>query len=453
MIKNIFRTLLFSLLLVTQIIFAAPSNSTSQFLTISDIHFNPFYTCDPDASSCEVVNKLRAAPASEWKQILTQYDTLSPVYHSDANFVLFESALDEAKKQAELNHAQYVLLLGDLLAHDYKTIYQQYSGDQTEEGIQSFVNKSMTFIMDEFNQHFPALDVYTVVGNNDTYADHYVSEPQFYVNMTPIWSAGIKDKNAKAQMEKTFADGGYYAVDILKQNIRLIVLNTTFFSQLTQSPLSDGEKELSWLQQELTQAATKNQQVFIALHIAPGVDVYKTVKGQEMIELWKPQLTKRFLEQVTANKQEINGIFAGHAHTDWFQLIPMSEVPITSTPAISPQFGNNPGFKIYSYNMNSQSLQDFVTYFYSLDGDKQWNKEYDFNEKYQPTCLGCPIVNGMKLIQKTGALADYFKFYFAVSTNSQPITKKNKWLPYYWCAIWNISEADYSHCVKGNKFN
>ncbi len=68
---------------------------------------------------------------------------------------------------------------------------------------------------------------------------------------------------------------------------------------------------------------------------------------------------------------------------DHFRLIfdkshnPLAYVHIT--PAISPEFGNNPGFQVLTYDAGSFSVADFDTYYY--DG-AAWREEYDFDTTY-----------------------------------------------------------------------
>lgn len=447
--------LFFIAIFFSTISFANTSNqhASSTFLTIADIHFSPFYTCKGMPLSCAIVDKLRKAPASEWKNIFVQYDRQNPVYGKETGFTLLESGLAEFKKQAIKNHVQFVLVLGDLLAHNYKIMYQFYTGDISAEGAQSFVDKTMKFIMSELQRTFSNLDVYTVIGNNDAYAKHYVFEPQFYKNMAPIWEQVIKDKKSKIKMQQMFSRGGYYSLDIPRQkNLRLIVLNTTLFARLTKEANVEAQNQLAWLHAELASLSSNHQKALIALHIPSGVDIYKTIKQGEVIEFWHDQYTKRFLAELKQYASSIIGVFPGHVHADWFQVLKSTDaskaVLVTATPAISPQYGNNPGFKIYRYGTRSLLLEDYVTYFYPLDSKyKQWQVEYDFNKIYQPHCHHCKIVDGMNLIHSTGELANKYKKFYAVGQNAQPITRNNKW-KLYWCAIPNIVASEYMACVK-----
>ncbi len=428
---------------------AAEQEKSARFISVSDIHFNPFYTCETTKNTCPIIDILQNTPSSKWKTVFLNNDKKDPAYEQDNGYVLFASTLNQLKIQTSISHPKFVLLLGDLLAHDFKQAYEKYTNDYSTEGVRSFINKTMEFITDELNHAMPGVDIYPVVGNNDTYAEHYVSEAIFYQKMAPIWSQLIKHNTLRKAMESDFSKNGYYALTIPMQHpIRLIALNTTLFSTFSVGTAAEAKAQMEWLQQELELTVTHHQNALIALHIAAGIDIYKTIKTNEVIPMWKTTYTREFEQLLKTYSPYIVGVFPGHLHTDWFQSV--YSVIVSATPSISPLFGNNPGFKIYDYDTRHLILQDFKTLLYDLDGDKAWSEEYDFNKIYQPNCHDCQLIDGMKLIQQTGDLSDHYKLFYALKRNAQPITTQNKWLPYYWCAIWNISAIDYSNCLTQN---
>jgi sphingomyelin phosphodiesterase acid-like 3 len=109
------------------------------------------------------------------------------------------------------------------------------------------------------------------------------------------------------------------------------------------------------LRNELTSAKNHHQQVIIAMHIPPGIDVYATLKLRlfRLVSLWKQNYTQQFENVLAQFAPEVSGVLAGHLHSDWSQVITLqnkAEIPISGTTSISPIFGNNPGFKIYTYS-------------------------------------------------------------------------------------------------------
>jgi sphingomyelin phosphodiesterase acid-like 3 len=426
--RPIFTALLMAYFLIINLI-TVPSFAASHFLALADIHFDPLYTCHY-VTPCPLAKKLQQAPANQWPALFAAYDVGTQAYGQDTNYPLLITSLTAAQMAADANGAQFVLVLGDFLVHDFRGYYKQYTHDKTRAGFQAFVKKTLEFLTLELNKTFPTTNVYAVVGNNDTYQYDYVSDPngEFFKDMSMIWSSLIKNKTSRLGLQQDFPPGGYYAVDIPgESNFRLIVLNTVLFSDKAYGKGINqaANAELDWLHNQLERVKAKNQQALIAMHIPMGIDVDVTLNIHlTLIEFWERQYTSRFKAELQQFSPEIAGILAGHLHSDWFQRLKVSnanDIPQSCTPSISPIFGNNPGFKIYRYSPQTLSLNDYLTYYDPLSANKAWGQEYDFNPIYQSNCRACPIAN------------------------SQPIT--NKWVPYYWCAIHETGASEYSNCM------
>jgi sphingomyelin phosphodiesterase acid-like 3 len=425
------------------------------FLTLADIHFDPFVNCyDKGEKSCELIQLLRNAPAAKWPQILRENEKELSAYRQDSNYLLISSALTDARKNADSNHVKFILILGDFIGHDFRKYYQKYSGDQSYYGYQSFVRKSYEFISQQLGEAFPNQDIYVVVGNNDSYEKDYYTSPNslFFTETGFLWSKLIKNKNANI-MRASYNKAGYYAVDLpgTDNQLRLIALNTVLFSTNARGKRiqNAANVELDWLHDQLALAKANHQKVLIAMHIPAGIDVYATlrIKLFTLIELWKKPYLERFEAELRQYAEQIAGIFAGHLHSDWFQILTFDqqEIPISGTPAISPIFGNNPGYKIYHYSLLTHQLKDYETFYYPLAESKAWALEYDFNQIYQATCKECQLAAGMKLLGKEGGLAEKYKQFYAVGTDSQPIS--TEYIPYYWCAVHEINATDYKICT------
>lgn len=432
------------------------TDTTTRFLTIADIHFQPFTTC-ADTIPCPVIENLRRASISQWDEILASYDKQTPKYKQDTNYSLLVSALAEFKNAAEVEHASFALVLGDFLGHNFKNYFTQYSSDKSPTAYRAFVRKTMLFLNNKFAKALPGLDIYPVIGNNDSYQEDYTSDPygDFFNDMASIWSRLIHNRPNQLAMYDEFPIAGYYAADIPQQpELRLIVLNSVLFSSKAQGNDIDEAAltELNWLHGQLQHATLKHQKVIIALHIPPGIDIYASLVENpfSIVELWQSKYTQRFQAELQQFASNILVILPAHLHMDWFQILSSGytgKIPLSGTPAISPIVGNNPAFKAYQYSTNPARLDNFVTYFYSINNQK-WDKEYNFNDIYQPNCHNCQVIEGMKQIQQTGDLSEYYKAYYSVSTIS-PIS--NKWLPYYWCQIQAIQALEYRTCVAQNR--
>lgn len=411
-----------------------------QFLTVTDLHFNPYATCSSTVTPCVTLEKLNQAPAKQWESILAMDDTQFPAYKQDTNYLLLKSALTALNKTAVEKNISTVLVLGDYLSHDFRKNYELYANDKTPEAYQAFVKKTLTFLSLEIAKTFPTEDVYMTVGNNDSYQDDYIMQPKgdFFNDMATTWSALIKNKKNKHRMQHKFSVGGYYAVN-LPAHVRLIVLNSVLFSQKTKDVDEAARDELTWLQHQLSVAHRHNKKVLIALHVPVGIDVFASLRNNPyaVTTLWKPEYASLFLAELQQYAGDVMAILPGHFHMDLFQII-NGEIPVSFTPAISPLFGNNPAFKVFTYDRNT--ILNSATWAYGMT-TQQWSEEYQFNTVYHASRL----IDGMSLLQAQGDAANNYVNYFSVGTASQPIT--TKWLPYYWCNVHAITPEEYGSCV------
>jgi sphingomyelin phosphodiesterase acid-like 3 len=447
--------MLLRILLSISLIFSlhcAYAHSTQQFISIADIHFDPFLTCK--SKPCPLIKKMQSEPPEAWPHLLSKEDHSVTQYKKDANYSILNSALISA--QQEGSQAQFLLVLGDMLAHNYQKKYRQYANDSSKEGYQSFVKKTFQFLVNELNRLFPNKDIFYVVGNNDSYQGDYVLKPggEFFHDMAAIYLSSIKTNMQKAHFVSQFSKAGYYALSFPQQpNFKLIVLNSVLFSTSNRGEniRNTALEQLSWLHDQLNQAAKNDQRVIIAMHIPVGIDVYTTLFNPlHIVEFWKSEYAQQFLQEIAQYSPFISVVLTGHLHADTFQIVPLkrNSIPFIGTPSISPIFGNNPAYKIYSYSSSNLQLTNFVTYYYDLDANnKNWQKEYDFDEVYRLKQNAATVIQGIEKIGPEGELAEKYKHFYSVKTNSQPITRFNQWLPNYWCGIWALTPEKYKACL------
>jgi sphingomyelin phosphodiesterase acid-like 3 len=440
---------------------AAQARATAKFLTIADVHFTPFASCTTvKLGACQLITQLRQAEYPEWERVLTQATSQQLIKpRLDTNYVLLKSSLQEIKATIKAEHPRFILLLGDVLAHHFREQYILYSHDTSMAGYRSFVKKTLQFLTAEIQQAAPDIDVYPVLGNNDSYNGDYHILPQgdFLQDTTNTWAALIKNTKNQQRFRKDFPAAGYYAVDVPNgKNQRIIILDTVLFSSHAKKTVVEqaAQAQLVWLHEQLKQAASQQQKVWIAYHIPDGIDVFKAIKKLRngIVEFWRPEYSQALQAELRAFPGVVTAILPGHIHMDSFQILTLDkthQIPISITPSISPIFGNNPGFKVYSYDTATLQLKDFETYFYPLDNQPQgWHKEYHFNQVFQANCKSCELVKGMQMLQPANELAKYFKDFYAVGNNAQPITRAHDWLPYYWCGIHSLSRLAYVNCIK-----
>ena len=325
-------------------------------------------------------------------------------------------------------------------------------------------------------RRFPNTSVYPALGNNDSYCGDYQIEPsgQFLRATAKTWKGFLKNRSNSASFVRTFPMSGSYSIIApSNRSHRLIVLNNTFFSINYKNTCGDqtadpGSDEIKWLEVELQKAAAAKEKVWLVYHIPPGIDVFSTLLRQkqasadqtpQVIPFWQPAYNQKFINLVTQYSPTIVGSFAGHMHMDTFELIQSANQNAVSfvhiTPAISPLFGNNPAFELFSYNRQSFALKDYTAYYLDLssaaaqtNAPMKWQKEYSFIESYgqpifAPSTLQA-VRNGMPANQ-SGYRTKY-ETYYNVSNRASPVVDPNNWRA-YWCGMTNLTEAQYRSCI------
>lgn len=458
--KFLYSTLLALFLLMIGVCHAA------YFLSISDVHFDPFATCETQNTNdvCPIVTALMAAEVNQWPAVFEQYSSKKLAgYGTDTNYALLLSSLAEMRMLNDHYHPQFMLLIGDYLAHNFQQKYMLYSGNTSQQGYQSFVKKTMQFLTDEFHATLPTLPIYPVIGNNDSYRGDYISDPNgaFYRDTADAWLVFFANPINRLKFLQNFRYAGYYAVmPTSNSQARVLILNSVLFSMHAKGEnIADAaEAQLSWLHQQLSQAQSLRQSVWLVFHIPVGIDAYNTSMTGTTTSFWQMPYTQTFLSLVNQYSSTITGIFTSHLHMDGFELLNSSAGATLDsfTPSIAPSSGNNPGIKVFQYNHLSFVLNDFITYYLPLDNastdtNKQsWQQLYDFNAIFQPQCQQCLLINGMHQLQKNNSLVSRFVQYFAVGTSTEPISKPVNW-PYYWCSISHFTVSDFQKCV--DEFN
>src|SRR5437762_1021033 len=128
--KHIYKNLMGLIsLIVCQVVFAsAPTleaKQTQNFMSIADIHFDPYSSCDVLAVQvCPIIKKLQLATPEQWDGIFSKYDSnkVSRFGH-DTNYALLKSTLTEIQQVDKKENPGFTVILGDFLAHHFREKY------------------------------------------------------------------------------------------------------------------------------------------------------------------------------------------------------------------------------------------------------------------------------------------------------------------------------------------
>lgn len=357
------------------------------FLTVADIHFDPFISCEKAPRPCPLLDSLEKANYKEWDSIFEKSGNqqLSEIYQ-DTNYALLKSTLDQLKYVYEQNHPDFVLVLGDFLAHKFDSKFRHFSRDRSRTAYRSFIKKTMAYLAYKLRNTFPNDDIYPVIGNNDSYTGDYSVIPNgaFLKDTGFIWSELILNKENRQSFLETFSNAGYYIVTVPNQpDHKIIILNSVIFSD---NPKSKSQKkaaseQLEWLQDELADIKETKNKVMVAFHIPVSFDMFPGVKSDFAAkEFWEPIYIHEFENDLKQNSFNIVSILPAHIHIEVKSRIILkqfADVPVDFTPSISPIFGNDPGFKLFTYDPDSFQIKTIHTYYFPLrDSQPDWHKEY-----------------------------------------------------------------------------
>ena len=415
------------------------------FLSISDIHYDPF--ADPS-----LVAQLEAADVSQWQAIFATSDAKTfSTYGNDINEPLFRSAIAEMK--ARIPSPAFVLISGDFLAHGFQKTYQQYATDKSQAAYTAFVTKTIAYVAGALRDAYPNVRIYPTLGNNDSDCGDYAVAPDsvFLANFRDVW----KDEVGSRSFDRRFPTGGYYHADVASlHRVRILALNTNFFSSNYKNPCGQpgpdpGLKQLAWFEDELRLARVLGKRVWLLFHIPPGMDVYDTEEwGGACPNLdapetfWKAEYQQKYLQITAKYRDTIAGTWAGHTHQDEFRIATGDFIHIT--PSITPVFGNNPAFEIVEVARNGD-IRDYTAH-HLPNVSLPWAREYAFDEAYGKQRYD--VASLMQLATAIGKDATTREQYFTHSTSGAPKSTASalaKWQG-YWCGLTLMNPTSFVQC-------
>jgi sphingomyelin phosphodiesterase acid-like 3 len=445
--------------------------SARRFLIASDLHFNPF--ADPS-----LVADLAAAPASQWEAILSSSkQTAYSPYGKDTNWWLLQSALD-AMRAAE-PHPALVMITGDLLAHQFPQTYASVTHDGDSSHYRAFVLKTVEFLGLELRRRFKQSQILVTPGNNDDECGDYDIEADGpFLSDTANLVRNLA--HAGGQFPAEWKALGSYTIQPKGiRGVRIISLNSVFFSNkyfaanfakaCSQFDSTAASRTFTWLESSLAAARQAHEKVWLMFHIPPGIDGYSTMvqyrqmsktvssSPQELcskaiVPMWAPIWTSRFDGDMQDFQTTITAAFAGHDHTDDFRVIPADQASgfVLIDPPISPIYGQNPAFRIVTFEPDGGLADQSTYYLTNLEAARsdlpgKWALEYTFSDKWQTQHLDASslqAINGR--IRNDPKARDQWLTLLNVSSSYHPVPADG--VEALDCAIAALDPSSYQAC-------
>lgn len=443
------------------------ATKTANFLAISDIHFDPFSACAKNQIPCPFLEQLQLANFQQWEPLFEKTTQNPSIFGHDSNYALLKSTLQAAGDIAHSQHADFVLILGDSLVHHIANSYSYYFPQANPHTRRLFIKKTLQFLAFEFNKYLPNLSIYPILGNNDNGSQDYevIANGDFLQDLAQSWKTLLHENRNQNQFVTVFPEAGYYSITPANsQGVNILILDSVLFSTRAANNAAMQQaatKQLRWLETQLQQASNRHERIWLAYHIPMGVNLHQYIRNplDRLQTFWQDSFTTQFLALLKKYPTPIQAILSAHLHMDAFELITLDEhkkIPDDFVASISPIAGNNPSFKLFTYNTDHFELTDFIAYYLPLSETSQkphWQQEYQFSQAYQPDCqTNCTLLSGIENVQLTGKPAQALQKYYAANhPYAQPISVFKQYFPMYWCAIKNITRDEYRTCLQQNQ--
>ncbi|SJM85922.1 uncharacterized protein ZBIST_2553 [Zygosaccharomyces bailii] len=413
-----------------------------------DAHYEDEFTYVKGAYYDVFKNKSISAPAPTFGH-----------YRCDAPEILINSSINSVTDYAKKNNLnfEFALFTGDLIDHDEQQ-WMDFERTLTSEevGFRDLKNR------------LGDLPVYSTLGNHDSYPYGEIAQEGYGFTNKYTWNNELmahmwKDYGwlnaSTAQYARTHYTG--FAVDT-KIGLRIISLNSNCYYRKNHYAFwnatnPDGFGIWSFLIEELVDAESKDQRVWIMAHIPPIVDGLPLPSKifYEIIERFSPYT--------------IAGIFFGHTHLDQFNILYAANDTKSAkdvinhawiSQAVTPWFNNNPSWRYYEVDKDTFSVMNAFNYYVKLNetfnngGDEpEWLFEYSCRDGYNVTWPESSPLNASywhKVAQEVKHSVYHRQMYENYATRFSPYvpdcSKKGECLHDY-CTLTSFQVDDFDDCV------
>jgi hypothetical protein len=360
-----------------------------------------------------------------------------------------------------LGTSPVVIFTGDLLGHSFSKSFATDCSNPDPVAMHTFANKTATFVTQQVRASVGNIPIMFAVGNSDSYIGLGPDSTFLNAMVQPYYTNFVNGSPADyPEFFNTFTSGGYYSAEPLGPNLKVIALNTNPFAPPYPGfPNTDSAvyAELGWLDTTLALAQASGQKVWLLMHIPPGADTVTSAtnlaKGpltpSTTAMMWVPAYQESFLQILAKYPGLITLTLAAHTHRDEFRIMSPNNV-LEITPSLSPFFGNDPAFKVFSFNPNTFAPTDYRSVNYDLaTAPAQFSSYYTFSKAYS---AHGPLNYSLAklyptLITNSAKQALYIEQYNSGNNiaDFNPITPAN-W-PVFACGIGTMAQQDVIDCV------
>uniref|UniRef100_A0ABD2W3D3 Acid sphingomyelinase-like phosphodiesterase 3b n=1 Tax=Trichogramma kaykai TaxID=54128 RepID=A0ABD2W3D3_9HYME len=443
------------------------------FWHIGDIHYDPTYSIQSNGDGSKCLNSRGSeesngggggAGHSSRLNGRGSSGGLYGHYDCDSSWALVDSAA-KAMKGIHLDSIEFILWTGDALARD-------------EEMPLELRMQYLKNITDLLSHTFTGQFIFPVLGHDDV---RLLNLSQ----IASLWSNWLPDEALV-----TLREYGYYMIEQRSKNYQIISLNTNLWlsgyssganveartgassgyqrsisnsAQAAASTDPDPGGQWKWLDSVLRNASKAGKIVYIVGHTPPGVDDRNT--GFSGLS---DEHNAHYLQVVRQYSNIIKGQFFGHWHSDTFRIVyddnnqPVSWIMIS--PSITPYRPggpNNPGLRLYKFNIDSGEVLDYSQYYLNLAeanlGKRtNWRLEYNLREHYELAEVSALSLHDLA-DRFTQPNNHAFSRYYKANRVSLPRDIEEIWgcdralsglcALRHFCAVTRLNQRSYDKCV------
>ncbi|HEV2425031.1 MAG TPA: hypothetical protein VGZ29_09415 [Terriglobia bacterium] len=448
----------------------SPVPNSYSVLAFSDIHFNPFY--DPSLYS-----RLAAADPAEWAGIFQASAITAPSgWGTDTNYPLFKLALSAIQRNR--GNARVILFPGDLIGHYFSTyFYKEYyhtasppspPSPEAVEAMEAFTDKTVAFVTSQIRSAAGTAPVIFAVGNSDSYTGYGPDTTFLSHNWQTLYLQLLNGGASQQTFVNTFTTGGYYAAQPLGSNLLVLVLNTNPFAPTVPGDNSPAvNAELTWLDSALASARRAGQKVWILMHVPPGADTVTTSRNaakagtpnhltrSTAAMMWVADYQSSFLQVLAKYPGLVTLLLGAHTHMDEYRILSANNV-LEQLPGITPCFGENPAFKIFTIDENSSLPTDYQSLNYDLAAmPVQFSNFYKFSTTYTlQGALQSSLASLYPELVANGTMRATYTYQYNSGNDSIIPGTKAGWnsinrvnWPIFACGVSKVDEQDFVDCV------
>jgi hypothetical protein len=447
-----------------------PTDNSFPVLVFTDVHFQPFidpFTADKTGinqdpvilqANAALIAQLFAADTSQWPAIFegslnVSNSVPSPAF-ADTNYALLKLAL--ASITQNLGTSPAVIFTGDFLGHDLDQLYSAYfQGNNAAADAALFVDKTLTFVLQQIRAAVGTIPVYFALGNCDSYTGFGPDSTFLVSNAQQLYTLALNGSGNQADVISTIQNGGYYSVEPAGMNLMIVALNTFALSPGNTVEQAMIQDQFTWFDAQLAEASFAGKKVWLLMHAPPGAVESTTgstsndINGQitAATMMWADNYQEQFMGIIAQYPGVIAMSLAGHTHMDEFRLMsPGNALAITA--GISSFFGNYPAYKIFTLDSVRLAPTDYSTVNCNLLATPvAFSDYYTFSRAYG---LEGPLARSLAelfpaLLASNAAQNQYRRAFYSGNPTGNPITSLN-W-PVYWCGIRYMDEQEFFTAV------